>query len=54
MATQYQKERDWAKTNPGLSPEMRAWFTALDAIQTWPTTTTTTTTTTTSTTTTTT
>lgn len=44
--------RQWAKTNPGLPPELREYFTALDEAfvdeDLWPTTTTSSTTTTTS------
>ncbi len=53
MSTKDHKEiRNWAKTNPGINPEMRRFFTVLDSSLTdagvWPTTTTTTTSSTTS------
>ena len=53
MVETYKKERQFAENNPGVHPQLRKYFAALNAQITWPTTTTTVTTTTTTTTTTT-
>lgn len=47
MVTQFDDEKQFSETNPGVHPELRKYFTALNAQISWPATTTSTVTTTT-------